>query len=208
MTVGFDAVGRRLLLPSSTATTTIGSGVPAVDRAGPLFERMTLEAFQSGLSWLIILRKRDNFRRALGLRFRHRKVAPRIRQNATSPGCSPMKALCATGQRSRRDHRQRRAAADLDVDLSDLLWSLARRRAGRCNLPNLRDRWRMFRRSPRNRGDGQDLKRRASGSWSPSTTAIRPIQRLQPEWSTTTHHDFAQVPDCFSAGSCAVATRG
>ncbi len=25
---------------------------------------MTLEAFQSGLSWLIILRKRDNFRRA------------------------------------------------------------------------------------------------------------------------------------------------
>jgi len=29
-----------------------------------LFERMTLEAFQSGLSWLIILRKRDNFRTA------------------------------------------------------------------------------------------------------------------------------------------------
>jgi DNA-3-methyladenine glycosylase I len=29
-----------------------------------MFERMTLEAFQSGLSWLIILRKRENFRRA------------------------------------------------------------------------------------------------------------------------------------------------
>lgn len=29
-----------------------------------MFERMTLEAFQSGLSWLVILRKRDNFRRA------------------------------------------------------------------------------------------------------------------------------------------------
>ena len=29
-----------------------------------LFERMSLEAFQSGLSWLIILRKRENFRRA------------------------------------------------------------------------------------------------------------------------------------------------
>ena len=29
-----------------------------------LFERMSLEAFQSGLSWLIILRKRDNFRQA------------------------------------------------------------------------------------------------------------------------------------------------
>jgi DNA-3-methyladenine glycosylase I len=32
---------------------------------GPaLFERLTLEAFQSGLSWLTILRKRENFRRA------------------------------------------------------------------------------------------------------------------------------------------------
>jgi DNA-3-methyladenine glycosylase I len=32
------------------------------DRA--LFERISLEAFQSGLSWLTILRKRDNFRAA------------------------------------------------------------------------------------------------------------------------------------------------
>jgi DNA-3-methyladenine glycosylase I len=29
-----------------------------------LFERLTLEAFQSGLSWVTILRKRENFRRA------------------------------------------------------------------------------------------------------------------------------------------------
>ncbi|WP_311931782.1 DNA-3-methyladenine glycosylase I [Microbispora sp. H11081] len=29
-----------------------------------VFERMTLEAFQSGLSWLTILRKRENFRKA------------------------------------------------------------------------------------------------------------------------------------------------
>jgi DNA-3-methyladenine glycosylase I len=29
-----------------------------------LFERVSLEAFQSGLSWLVILRKRENFRRA------------------------------------------------------------------------------------------------------------------------------------------------
>jgi len=32
------------------------------DRA--MFERLCLEGFQSGLSWLIILRKRENFRRA------------------------------------------------------------------------------------------------------------------------------------------------
>jgi DNA-3-methyladenine glycosylase I len=32
-----------------------------------LYERMTLEAFQSGLSWITILRKRENFRRAFDL---------------------------------------------------------------------------------------------------------------------------------------------
>ncbi len=31
---------------------------------GPLFERLSLEAFQSGLSWLVILRKRPAFRTA------------------------------------------------------------------------------------------------------------------------------------------------
>jgi DNA-3-methyladenine glycosylase I len=31
-----------------------------------MFERLSLEAFQSGLSWLTILRKRENFRAAFG----------------------------------------------------------------------------------------------------------------------------------------------
>ena len=31
-----------------------------------IFERLCLEAFQSGLSWLTILRKRENFRKAFG----------------------------------------------------------------------------------------------------------------------------------------------
>lgn len=38
-----------------------GFGVTANDR---LFEKICLEGFQSGLSWLTILRKRDNFREA------------------------------------------------------------------------------------------------------------------------------------------------
>jgi DNA-3-methyladenine glycosylase I len=38
-------------------------GRPVVTDAG-LFERLTLEAFQSGLSWLTILRKREAFRAA------------------------------------------------------------------------------------------------------------------------------------------------
>jgi DNA-3-methyladenine glycosylase I len=38
-------------------------GVPKTDDTA-LFEKLVLEGFQSGLSWLTILRKRDNFRRA------------------------------------------------------------------------------------------------------------------------------------------------
>ncbi|MFD2673985.1 DNA-3-methyladenine glycosylase I [Gulosibacter bifidus] len=38
-------------------------GVPVTDERG-VFERLTLEAFQSGLSWSTILHKRDAFRRA------------------------------------------------------------------------------------------------------------------------------------------------
>src|SRR5690606_1340296 len=38
-------------------------GVPVADDHR-LFEKLCLEGFQSGLSWLTILRKRENFRRA------------------------------------------------------------------------------------------------------------------------------------------------
>jgi DNA-3-methyladenine glycosylase I len=38
-------------------------GRPVTDDRG-IYERLTLEAFQSGLSWLTILRKRENFRKA------------------------------------------------------------------------------------------------------------------------------------------------
>jgi DNA-3-methyladenine glycosylase I len=40
-------------------------GRPVTDERG-LFELLSLEAFQSGLSWLTILRKREGFRRAFG----------------------------------------------------------------------------------------------------------------------------------------------
>ena len=40
-------------------------GRPVRDDRG-IYERMVLEGFQSGLSWLTILRKRDNFRAAFG----------------------------------------------------------------------------------------------------------------------------------------------
>jgi DNA-3-methyladenine glycosylase I len=38
-------------------------GVPEYDHRG-LYEKLVLDGFQAGLSWITILRKRDNFRRA------------------------------------------------------------------------------------------------------------------------------------------------
>ncbi len=48
-------------------------GVPVYDDA-TLFEFLILETFQAGLSWITILRKRENFRRALD-NFDYHKIA-------------------------------------------------------------------------------------------------------------------------------------
>jgi DNA-3-methyladenine glycosylase I len=87
-----------------------------------LFERMSLEAFQSGLSWLIILRKRENFRRAFK-RFDVAKVA--------RFGDADVERLLADAGIVRNRAKieatiaNARAVAGLDVDLGELLWSFA-----------------------------------------------------------------------------------
>ena len=48
-------------------------GVPVKDDA-TLFEFLTLETFQAGLSWITVLRKRENFREAFD-QFDYRKIA-------------------------------------------------------------------------------------------------------------------------------------
>ena len=48
----------------STRRTTTPSGAFRSTNDRRLFEKLVLEGFQSGLSWLTILRKRDNFRQA------------------------------------------------------------------------------------------------------------------------------------------------
>ena len=70
-----------------------------------LFERLTLEAFQSGLSWLTILRKRENFRRAFD-GFQIEKVAE-YRARDVSRLLSD-EGSSATAARSRRQSRTRR----------------------------------------------------------------------------------------------------
>ena len=62
-------------------------GRPVVDDRR-LFEKLCLEGFQSGLSWLTILRKRENFRRAFArLRLRARRGIRRGRRRAPARGC-------------------------------------------------------------------------------------------------------------------------
>jgi DNA-3-methyladenine glycosylase I len=87
-----------------------------------LFERMSLEAFQSGLSWLIILRKRDNFRRAFQqfdiakvARFTDRDVERLMADEGIVRNRAKVDATIANA----------RVAADLDVELGELLWSFA-----------------------------------------------------------------------------------
>jgi DNA-3-methyladenine glycosylase I len=48
-------------------------GVPEFDDRA-LYEKLVLDGFQAGLSWIIILRKRENFRRAFG-GFQPQKIA-------------------------------------------------------------------------------------------------------------------------------------
>ena len=102
-------------------------GQPLRDSAA-LFERISLEAFQSGLSWLIILRKRDNFRRAFDdfdveavARYTDRDVTRLMSDAGIVRNRAKIDATIANA----------RAAADLDVDLSELLWSFAPPRRAR-----------------------------------------------------------------------------
>ena len=72
-------------------------GVPLHDERA-LFEMLILEGFQAGLSWITILRKRDNFRRAFD-RFVPARIAaydaPRSRRSW------PIRASCAIAPRSK-----------------------------------------------------------------------------------------------------------
>jgi DNA-3-methyladenine glycosylase I len=59
----WSAAGGVSAIPS-TRVNTISNGGRSVADDVRIFEKLCLEGFQSGLSWLTILRKRENFRRA------------------------------------------------------------------------------------------------------------------------------------------------
>lgn len=90
------------------------------DRA--LFERMSLEAFQAGLSWITILRKREAFRSAFA-GFDPEQVAgfgeADVRRLLGDVGIVRNRAKIEATIANAR------AVLDLDTPLTDLLWSFA-----------------------------------------------------------------------------------
>lgn len=87
-----------------------------------LFERVCLEAFESGLSWLVILRKRENFRSA----FAHFD-ADRVAQYTDRDVYRLMNDAGIVRNRAKIEATiaNARVVSDLDVDLDELLWSFA-----------------------------------------------------------------------------------
>ena len=126
-----------------------------------LFERMALEAFQSGLSWLTILRKRENFRKAFD-NFDVDRVA-------AYTDADVMRLLADASivrNRAKIDATiaNARAAAALDVDLGELLWSFAppprRRPATLADIPAI---------TPESKAMAAELKRRGFRFVGPTT---------------------------------------
>ena len=87
-----------------------------------IFERLSLEAFQSGLSWLTILRKRENFRAAFAS-FDIASVAAfgpdDVQRLLSDPGIVRNRAKINAVITNAR------AALELPAGLSDLVWSYA-----------------------------------------------------------------------------------
>ena len=85
-----------------------------------IYERLTLEAFQSGLSWLTILRKRPAFRTAF--------AGFEIERVAAFGDADVARLMADAGivrNRAKIDASIANARAALEIDLGELLWSFA-----------------------------------------------------------------------------------
>ena len=102
-------------------------GMPVHGEAA-LFERLSLEAFQSGLSWLTILRKRTAFRRAF-VGFDPAAVAAFAGDDVARLLTDA--AIVRNRAKIEATVRNARAVTELGEDLDALLWSHAPDPAGR-----------------------------------------------------------------------------
>jgi DNA-3-methyladenine glycosylase I len=126
-----------------------------------LFERLTLEAFQSGLAWITILRKRENFRRAFD-GFVIETVAAYGDADADRLMADP--GIVRNRMKIDAALHNARVAADLPDGLAALLWSFAPeprpRPASRADVPAL---------TPASTALAKDLKKRGFKFVGPTT---------------------------------------
>src|SRR5262249_18736044 len=127
-----------------------------------LYEKLILEGFQSGLSWLTILRKREAFRSAFA-GFHIQKVAGFGDGDAQRLLAAP--GIVRTRAKVEGATATARAAADLPAGLAALLWSYA--------PPPRRRRPRSFAEipasTPESAAMAKDLKRRGFRFVGPTT---------------------------------------
>jgi DNA-3-methyladenine glycosylase I len=132
------------------------------DRA--LYEHLCLESFQSGLSWITILRKRENFRRAFAgfdiaavAAFGPSDVERLLADEGIVRNRAKIEAAIANAQASVE-------VVDAEGSLAPLLWSFAprrpRARRGRTDLPD---------KTPESIALARELKRRGFRFLGPTT---------------------------------------
>jgi DNA-3-methyladenine glycosylase I len=161
-------------------------GRPVRDERG-IYERLCLEAFQSGLSWLVILRKRPAFRAAFAgfdpavvARFDDADVARLLADAGIVRNRLKIEATVANA----------RAVLELDTPLDELLWSFApathRRPATLAEVPAV---------SPESTAMAKELKRRGLRFVGPTTcyalmqAAGLVDDHVQTCWRATTERD-------------------
>jgi DNA-3-methyladenine glycosylase I len=150
-----------------------------------LFERVCLEAFQSGLSWITILRKREAFRAAFA-GFAIDAVAAFTDEDEArlmgDPGIVRNRAKITAAVRNAR------AAQQLPEGLSDLLWSFA----PAVRPPRPRTLAEVPATSPESVAMARELKRRGFSFVGPTTA----YALMQATGMVDDH-----VASCFRAGS-------
>jgi DNA-3-methyladenine glycosylase I len=155
-----------------------------------MFERLSLEAFQSGLSWLTILRKRENFRSAFP-GFDLAAVAGYGPADVTRLLGDP--GIVRNRAKIEAVIRNARAALELPEGLAELVWRHAGGQAsGRASAPvTLAD---VPARTPESKALAAELRRRGFSFTGP-VTAYATMQAC----GVVDDH----LAGCFRRGNCA-----
>jgi hypothetical protein len=151
---------------------------PTRTRCARLFQKLILESFQAGLSWITILRKRDHFRAAFR-DFDPDVIAPGASQRSP-PSAEPRHC---PPPRQDRGHDPRRAGLPADRSARGLfafLWSFVGGRRSEPGPP-------VFPTSPRRRRNRKPCPGRSRPKGSASLARRSPMPSCRPPaWSTTT----------------------